>query len=281
MKLRLINKKIRSKGLAVVTLKDDTVWGRSQAANVVIPDSRVSRLHIQILLKKKSIVLRCLSMKGIKINDQLIKMNQEVKIQDQDTIKFANSEELHWTLQTSSRHPQSKKEVKVKDKRREVDILKRRKAVLEDIEKRLQEIQDIKNDIKWNTEQIKNGLVDTSRERDALKVIKSDIEWNTEQIKNNLVDTSRERDALREELKRCKEEMQTLKEHMTCAICLDLMRNPVISINCGHSLCNSCLQTWKKEKNSCPICRTEFTQIIVNPNLVKVSHQMLPVIPIN
>ena len=253
MKLRLINKKIRSKGLAVVNLKDDTVWGRSQTANVVIPDNRVSRQHIQILLKKKSIVLRCLSMKGIKINDQLLKMNQEVKIQDQDTIKFANSEELHWTLQTSSRHPQAKKIVKVKDKRREVNILKRRKAVLEDIEKRLQEI----------------------------KVIKSDIEWNTEQIKNNLVDTSRERDALREELKRCKEEMQTLKEHMTCAICLDLMRNPVISINCGHSLCNSCLQTWKKEKNSCPICRTEFTQIIVNPNLVKVSHQMLPVIPIN
>ena len=253
MKLRLINKKIRSKGLAVVTLKDDTVWGRSQTANVVIPDSRVSRLHIQILLKKKSIVLRCLSMKGIKINDQLIKMNQEVKIQDQDTIKFANSEELHWTLQTSSRHPQAKKIVKVKDKRREVNILKRRKAVLEDIEKRLQEI----------------------------KVIKSDIEWNTEQIKNNLVDTSRERDALSQELKRCKEEMQTLKEHMTCAICLDLMRNPVISVACGHSLCNSCLQTWKKEKNSCPICRTVFTQIIVNPNLVKVSHQMLPVIPID
>ena len=281
MKLRLINKKIRSKELAVVNLKDDTVWGRSQTANVVIPDNRVSRQHIQILLKKKSIVLRCLSKKGIKMNDQLLKMNQEVKIQDQDTIKFANSEELHWTLQTSSRHPQSKKEVKVKDKRREVDILKRRKAVLEDIEKRLQEIEVIKNDIEWNTEQIKNGLVDTSRERDALKVIKSDIEWNTKQIKNSLVDTNRERDALKEELKKCKEEMQTVKEHMSCAICLDLMRNPVISVACGHSLCNSCLQTWKKEKNTCPICRTMFTEIIVNPNLVKMSHQMLPVVTID
>ena len=253
MKLKLINKKIRIKGLAVVTLKDDTVWGRSQAANVVIPDSRVSRLHIQIILKKKSIVLRCLSVKGIKINDKLLKMDQEVKIQDQDTIKFANSEELHWTLQTSSSHPQSKKEVKIKDKRREVAILKRREAVLGNIEKRLQEIQ----------------------------VVKSNIEWNTKQIRNSLVDTNMERDALKEELKKCKKEMQMVKEHMSCAICLDLMRNPVISVACGHSLCNSCLQTWKKEKNSCPICRTEFTQIIVNPNLVKVSHQMLPVIPIN
>ena len=110
MKLRLINKKIRSKGLAVVNLKDDTVWGRSQTANVVIPDSRVSRLHIQIILKKKSLVLRCLSVKGIRINDELLRMDQEVKIQDQDKIKFANSEELQWTLQTSSSiHSQTRK----------------------------------------------------------------------------------------------------------------------------------------------------------------------------
>ena len=245
MKLKLINKKIRNKGLATVTLKDDTLWGRSQAADVVIPDSRVSRLHIQIILKKKSLVLRCLSVKGIRINDELLRMDQEVKIQNQDKIKFANSEELQWTLQTSSSHSQSNKEVKIKDKRRE--------AVLGNIEKRLQEIQ----------------------------VVKSNIEWNTKQIRDSLVDTNMERDALKEELKKCKKEMQMVKEHMSCAICLDLMRNPVISVACGHSLCNSCLQTWKKEKNSCPICRTVFTQIIVNPNLVKVSHQMLPVIPID
>ena len=143
------------------------------------------------------------------------------------------------------KHSQSNKEVKIKDKRRE--------AVLGNIEKRLQEIQ----------------------------VVKSNIEWNTKQIRDSLVDTNMERDALKEELKKCKKEMQMVKEHMSCAICLDLMRNPVISVACGHSLCNSCLQTWKKEKNTCPICRTMFTEIIVNPNLVKVSHQMLPVIPID
>ena len=245
MKLKLINKKIRNKGLATIILKDDTLWGRSQAADVVIPDSRVSRLHIQIILKKKSLVLRCLSVKGIRINDELLRMDQEVKIQNQDKIKFANAEELQWTLQTSSSYSQSNKEVKIKEKRRE--------AVIGNIEKTLQQIQ----------------------------VVKSNIEWNTKQIRDSLVDTNMERDALKEELKKCKEEMQTVKEHMSCAICLDLMRNPVISVACGHSLCNSCLQTWKKEKNTCPICRTMFTEIIVNPNLVKVSHQMLPVIPID
>ena len=245
MKLKLTNKKIKDKGLATIILKDDTLWGRSQAADVVIPDSRVSRLHIQIILKKKSLVLRCLSVKGIRINDELLRMDQEVKIQNQDKIKFANSEELQWTLQTSSSHSQSNKEVKIKEKRRE--------AVIGNIEKTLQQIQ----------------------------VVKSNIEWNTKQIRDSLVDTNMQRDALKEELKKCKKEMQMVREHLSCAICLDIMRNPVILAACGHSLCNDCLQTWKKEKTSCPICRTRFTEIIINPNLVKMSQQMLPVVTID
>ena len=146
MKLKLINKKIRNKGLATIILKDDTLWGRSQAADVVIPDSRVSRLHIQIILKKKSLVLRCLSVKGIRINDELLRMDQEVKIQNQDKIKFANAEELQWTLQTSSSYSQSNKEVKIKEKRRE--------AVIGNIEKTLQQIQVVKSNIEMNTKQI-------------------------------------------------------------------------------------------------------------------------------
>ena len=104
---------------------------------------------------------------------------------------------------------------------------------------------------------------------------------NTQQIRESLVDTNMQRDALKEELKKCKKEMQMVREHLSCAICLDIMRNPVILAACGHSLCNDCLQTWKKEKTSCPICRTRFIEIIINPNLVKMSQQMLPVVTID
>ena len=130
---------------------------------------------------------------------------------------------------------------------------KRREAVIGNIEKTLQQIQ----------------------------VVKSNIEMNTQQIRESLVDTNMQRDALKEELKKCKKEMQMVREHLSCAICLDIMRSPVILAACGHSLCNDCLQAWKKEKSSCPICRTRFIKIIINPNLSKMSQQILPVVTID
>ena len=245
MKLKLINKKIRDKKLATIILKDDTLWGRSQAADIVIPDSRVSRLHIQIILKKKSLVLRCLSAKGIRINNDLLRMDQEIKLQNQDKIKFANAEELEWTLQAArSSYSKSNKEVKTKSGR---------EAVKRNIEKTIQQIQ----------------------------AVKRNIEKNTQQIQESLLDTKMQRGALEEELKKCKREMQMVRENLSCAICLDIMRNPVILAACGHSLCNDCLQAWKKEKSSCPICRTRFIKIIINPNLSKMSQQIHPVVTID
>ena len=236
MKIKLINKKIRDKGLATIILKDDTLWGRSLAADIVIPDSRVSRLHIQIILKKKSLVLRCLSAKGIRINNDLLRMDQEIKLQNQDKIKFANAEELEWTLQAAkSSYSKSNKEVKTKSGREDVKI----------------------------------------------QAVKRNIEKDTQQIQESLLDTKMQRGALEEELKKCKREMQMVREHLSCAICLDIMRNPVILAACGHSLCNDCLQAWKKEKSSCPICRTRFIKIIINPNLSKMSQQIHPVVTID
>ena len=236
MKIKLINKKIRDKGLATIILKDDTLWGRSLAADIVIPDSRVSRLHIQIILKKKSLVLRCLSAKGIRINNDLIRMDQDIKLQNQDRIKFANAEELEWTLQAAKpSYSKSNKEVKTKSGREDVKI----------------------------------------------QAVKRNIEKDTQQIQESLLDTKMQRGALEEELKKCKREMQMVREHLSCAICLDIMRNPVILAACGHSLCNDCLQAWKKEKSSCPICRTRFIKIIINPNLSKMSQQIHPVVTID
>lgn len=48
-----------------------------------------------------------------------------------------------------------------------------------------------------------------------------------------------------------------------CPICLELLTDPV-SINCGHSFCNSCIQLkWNEDANtgvySCPLCRQKFS----------------------
>ncbi|XP_056591572.1 tripartite motif-containing protein 16-like [Triplophysa dalaica] len=52
-------------------------------------------------------------------------------------------------------------------------------------------------------------------------------------------------------------------DQFKCPICLELLTDPV-SINCGHSFCNSCIQLkWNEDANtgvySCPLCRLKFS----------------------
>ncbi|XP_049620778.1 E3 ubiquitin-protein ligase TRIM38-like [Suncus etruscus] len=67
--------------------------------------------------------------------------------------------------------------------------------------------------------------------------------------------------------------IQTLREDITCSICLELMTNPV-SIDCGHSYCRSCIMRYFKKqalwstctwKTNCPVCRAEFQQDSIRP----------------
>jgi hypothetical protein len=41
---------------------------------------------------------------------------------------------------------------------------------------------------------------------------------------------------------------------LKCPICLELLFAPVV-LNCSHTFCQLCIGTWRKEKNTCPICR--------------------------
>ena len=47
---------------------------------------------------------------------------------------------------------------------------------------------------------------------------------------------------------------------LQCSICNDIFDCPTI-INCGHTFCKNCIQKWteeKRNKSTCPICRSEI-----------------------
>ena len=49
--------------------------------------------------------------------------------------------------------------------------------------------------------------------------------------------------------------------YLLCSICLSIFDNAVISVECGHSFCKSCVQQWIEGKhNTCPKCKTQFTR---------------------
>ncbi|KAJ7985136.1 hypothetical protein DPEC_G00348950 [Dallia pectoralis] len=52
--------------------------------------------------------------------------------------------------------------------------------------------------------------------------------------------------------------LSLMGEHLSCPICLDIFKNPVV-LKCSHSFCEDCLQkNWKEVVNRlCPVCRKE------------------------
>ena len=45
--------------------------------------------------------------------------------------------------------------------------------------------------------------------------------------------------------------------HLQCVVCSELFVDGV-SINCGHTFCDYCISKWRKQKNNCPVCRTNI-----------------------
>uniref|UniRef100_A0A3B1J7S3 RING-type domain-containing protein n=1 Tax=Astyanax mexicanus TaxID=7994 RepID=A0A3B1J7S3_ASTMX len=46
------------------------------------------------------------------------------------------------------------------------------------------------------------------------------------------------------------------EEELSCPVCYDIFRDPVV-LSCSHSVCRTCLQQFWKTKGSqeCPVCR--------------------------
>uniref|UniRef100_A0A8C6T5C1 Uncharacterized protein n=1 Tax=Neogobius melanostomus TaxID=47308 RepID=A0A8C6T5C1_9GOBI len=56
-----------------------------------------------------------------------------------------------------------------------------------------------------------------------------------------------------------------LEQDLTCSICHELFRDPVVLI-CSHSFCKVCLENWWKDKplKTCPVCKSKIS---MNPPL--------------
>ncbi|XP_007434480.1 zinc-binding protein A33-like [Python bivittatus] len=67
-----------------------------------------------------------------------------------------------------------------------------------------------------------------------------------------------------------KSQQQTLQEELTCSICYDLFRNPVM-LECMHHFCKECIQKYWNSCSgtaTCPQCRQKFPSRSFHPNFL-------------
>ena len=55
-----------------------------------------------------------------------------------------------------------------------------------------------------------------------------------------------------------------VSDHL-CLICLDVIEEPRKMRGCDHHFCKECLETWKEEEDTCPVCRTNGN--ILSPDI--------------
>ncbi|XP_076119148.1 E3 ubiquitin-protein ligase TRIM39-like isoform X1 [Alosa pseudoharengus] len=60
-----------------------------------------------------------------------------------------------------------------------------------------------------------------------------------------------------------------LEEDLSCPVCCDVLKDPVL-LSCSHSMCDACLQQFWKSKGSreCPVCRRRSSREFPPQNLV-------------
>lgn len=246
--LKLVNRESKDRKTSVIPLNRDVIIGRSLQANVFIRDTRISRTHCSIELKKKFVIVRCLSEKNLKVNGILLKKDEERRLELDDIIKFANAADLCWQLK-ASRETRYKKKVELKS---------RKEDVIEELQKKIEEIE----------EKLKTS--EKARDSESQVHLRNLVNMN-EAVQKEIgtrKEAEQKRKIIEEELHESKNKIAKIEEHLCCPICLDTMNDPILLAACGHMSCSKCLNAWKKLRSICPVCRTRFIKTV---NVINVS----------
>ena len=53
---------------------------------------------------------------------------------------------------------------------------------------------------------------------------------------------------------------------LQCAVCTKVILD-AMTVNCGHTFCNYCIQKWRSQNSNCPVCRTQIMFLVTAKTL--------------
>lgn len=65
------------------------------------------------------------------------------------------------------------------------------------------------------------------------------------------------------------------QEGLECAICCEVMKNPVSLDPCGHSFCKICAEKWREQTSMCAMCKMNCKGLLPNITLRQIISSFL------
>ncbi|XP_063041136.1 E3 ubiquitin-protein ligase TRIM39-like [Engraulis encrasicolus] len=141
------------------------------------------------------------------------------------------------------------------------------------------QVHNTEGQIKEEFEKLHQFLRDEEVARIA--ALREEEEQKSQMMKEKIEKLSRDISSLSESVKVIEEEMEAddvtflqetmaskLEEDLTCLLCCDIYKDPVI-LTCAHSACKACLQQFWEGKGcrECPYCRRKCSKDYFPPNM--------------
>ncbi|XP_050346803.1 uncharacterized protein LOC126771113 isoform X2 [Nymphalis io] len=201
---------------------------------------------------------------------ELMEKLKNIKKNLQEQVKQTEKQKCDAQKQLNDQMEEMKK-AKNEDKFK-MELLMRER---EEIQKRLIEAQ--KNSEKF-IEELKSRVTEREVELAALAAeriqkqaeqsseVISSLQEQLEKVRNQLQNVENENKKLLKDLEPGKESTNSklaefgeiMESELQCGICAELFVT-AITLNCSHTFCKYCINSWKKKKMECPICRSSIT----------------------
>ena len=101
-------------------------------------------------------------------------------------------------------------------------------------------------------------------------ILEADLEKERRSAKDEVMQLKIEIERL---MKEDQNKFEAIEKELECAICYEMCAK-VISLNCTHVFCESCINMWKRQKQQCPTCR----EVIHSESSVRVLNNVIAIV---
>ncbi|XP_025415475.1 E3 ubiquitin-protein ligase rnf8-A-like [Sipha flava] len=243
------------------------IIGRDLTSSIIIEESFISRRHCSIRYENNHYFISDLqSRSGTFLNcKRLSSSKTNIKqLHHGDLIGFGDERNITITYKfilpnISNKKPRLYNEHDLEDHTEDETCKMNIKTIQKEILNIKADHIVLRNNAKTKLDEIQNMMsniveitsIENEKQNDAIQKMTNEISTLMVKLKEALNDVNSPNSFKKQIYSQLETELQ-------CTICNELMYKAMV-LNCNHTFCEICIETWKSSNPACPICRTHIT----------------------